>query len=333
MNVNAKSSQQTSLLLANELVKDPSGDILCGPPVDKYPKFIRNGYFKSAMNTWTNPVSGISTMVFDGWFAKVNGAAVVNMDRGSPLQTDGWKSRFNAITTISSNPGPAASDFVILEQRCYDAVAYAGQLLTIDFQAKSSVQGTVIGVEFVLDEDNGTSTLVSAGVFILSTKVETFTAQAGLPPLSGVALGSLHNIKLRFWLYGGSDHTVRFGAPINSSFASISIGSIRDRSLSHEPSARDELLQVAPYFFKSGATQLMAAAGTSSFSATAIAQVTFPVPAAYVPAAANLSVTSSNVGTLTLTPSQFGFGATGVPNNPTSSARITGYTLNLELPA
>lgn len=334
MKLVAKTSQASTLLSAAELRQDPSGEVIAGPLGGAvYPKHIRNGFFKSAMNTWVNPLSGTSNYVFDGWFLKRNGAPVVNAARGEPLGGSGWKSRYSAAITIDSNASPIASDYVIFEQRTFDCVQFADKVVTAEFQASASVTGPVIGVEFVFDEANGTSTIVSAGTLALTSKPETYRIQAAMPPLSGTALGALHNMKMRFWLYGGSNYTSRFGSAINNAVGvSFAFSGFRDGSQLNEPSARDELLEVAKYFYVSTHTQFMAAAGTSAFSTTATSFTNLPTPAAYVPAPSNITVTSSNVNAPTLTANQFGFSFIGTPTNATSAARITGYTLNIELP-
>lgn len=334
MKLVAKTSQASTLLSGAELRQDPSGEVIAGPLGGAvYPKHIRNGFFKSAMNTWSNPMVAVSTMVFDGWFLNKNGSQVVNAARGEPLGGSGWMSRYNAAITVVSNASPLVSDYVIIEQRTFDCVKFSDKVVTVEFQAAASVTGAVIGVEFIFDEANGTSTIVSAGTLALTSKPETYRIQAAMPPVSGTALGALHNMKMRFWLYGGSNYTRRFGAAINNSVGvSFTFSGFRDGSQLGEPSALDELLEVAKYFYVSTHTQFMAAAGTSAFSTTAISFTNFPTPAAYVPAPSNITVTSLNMNNPALTANQFGFSFIGTPTNATSAARITGYTLNIELP-
>ncbi|MNJ08761.1 hypothetical protein D3C77_28850 [compost metagenome] len=333
MNIVSKTAQKDSPLVAGELRVDPSGEVMAGGCSTRYPRHVRNGYFKSAMNTWSNPLTASSTHVFDGWHIKKNGAVVVNAARAEVLGSGGAESRYEARVTIASNASPLASDYVILEQRTFDCVRYADKVLTADLGLESTINGTIIGVEFVLDEGNGVSSVISAGVLELGTKRKKFRVQVATPPLSGTALGSLHNMKVRYWLYGGSNYTSRFGTAINSTTGvTITFDSVSDGSRTCEPSTLDETLEVAGYFYVSSHTQFMAAAGTSVFSATAVAFTPFPAPAAYVPSPSNIVTTTSFVGSLTITPTQFGFSSLGVPNNAASSARITGYTLNIELP-
>lgn len=329
MRIIAKTAQRSNPLAVGELYQDPSGSVGEGC----FPRHIRNGYFKSAMNTWSNPMTASSTMIMDGWFAKKNGAIVTNFARGVPLGTGGWKSRFNAVATLQSNASPLSTDYMIMEQRTYGCEVYADRIITTDFMGSATVDGTVIGVEVMLDEANGTTTTVTAGTFTLGTVPKEFRAQVALPPLSGAALGSLHNIKLRFWLYGGSSFTSRFGCAINNTTGiSVTLGSIRDGSMSYEPSTADEVLAVAAYYHTSARVQFMAAAATSSFSVTAVSFTPFPTPAAYTPAPGNVAVTTTFLNGPAVTVDQYGFSLSGAPNNATSAARITNYTLNIELP-
>lgn len=329
MKVLSKSALDKSKLMANEVIIDASGEIT-SPNGYEYPEHIRNGYFNSDMNTWSNPMAPGSNHVFDGWHIKRNGTLTINAALGSSSENEGFSAPKKAVITIVES-SLAENDYCILEQRTYNAAQFSDSVITVDFEAKSSDERE-IGVEFVLDTGTA-SYIVRAGTHSIKTEAQKFTAQACMPDIIGESLVGLHNMKVRFWIAGGSNFSTRFGSSISQLGGTFSISAIRDRSKRFKPSKREEVLQVAKYYHKSSTAQLMQAVGTTAHVNNAVCTVNFPTAMDYTPGASDITLTGSFVNNPSpINISDYKFDALGTSLDAASSARITGYTVNIELP-
>ena len=338
----AKTSSQSYAGKGNEVILEPSGKLVSfGSLALPYPKFIRNGFFKAAQNSWSNPVtSGIASSqhVFDGWHVKQNNGCSVNAARTDNLGGDGWPSRYSVALNVTAI-GSGNDDFVILEQRVFDVTQFSGKVVTMDFEAKSDF-GRKIAVEFVSDEGNGNAPITKAGIFDLNAEIKTFTARASLPALSGNALGSLSKLIMRVWIVAGADYDERLGTHISTGTGTVDFSGFRDRSLSYEPSAQEELDQARQYFVDITETHYMSmfgvimGVGGQATNNAVSTKITWPVNLAYDPLAAAITLTNSffTGSPSIITPNVYGATISGVASDNASVARITKIEIDIELP-
>jgi hypothetical protein len=321
----------------SEVKIDPCGGLNIPNNLPDYPRYIRNGTFKSTVNGTlfvpTNAGSPSNDQITHGWYVSINGASTANADVATLTNSPTPRTNATHRQVISLQNAGGASSFTILEQRTSNIDVFSGKPLMLQFDCYLETGSRTIGVEFIYDEDNGTSFTISGGTFEITEVNQTFTVHPGIPVLSYAGLGADAKLTTRFWLQAGSDYNDRFGENVdNSAGSTFYFSNVKDGSLSHEPNEPEEEDSGSQYFYKDSVVRYIGSAGTTVHTTTVVGYVKYPVPLARTPLVSEITLTTQDVSGVTITPDRYGFGFLGTATDPTGSARILTMEIDITPP-
>lgn len=324
-----------AVLRPSEPVLLPTG-LLSSEASLTYPEYIRNGTFQCLTNgtNWsitTQPSSHIAT----GWHLKQFGgsnvtATIVENSSGGVHRVDTNAKKYLKVDINAV--GGTSSDYVILEQRCFDLTKYAGEVVMLEFEACAN-SNRRIAIEFIADESNSpTNSIIPCQLIDLEQGFNKYCVFASIPSPSGEPYGTLHNLKVRFWLAAGSSFTSRLGAGVASGDGEVFISNIRDGSSLTKKGRFEEENACGKYFFNSG-KRFFSPVSTTAYTVNCTLHVEYDM--AYVPTyPTNFTLTGINnlgaISTQDITQRGINFVSTGT--NSSSSARIDNILINIELP-
>lgn len=301
----------------------------------RYPEYIRNGTFQCLTNgvSWsvtTQPTLHIAT----GWHLKQSGgsnitAEIVENSSGGVHRVDTNAKKYLKVDIDAV--GGTSSDYVILEQRCFDLTKYAGEVVMLEFEACADSDRR-IAIEFIANEANSSGLIVPCELIDLKQGFNKYCVFASIPSPSGEQYGALHNLKVRFWLAAGSSFTSRIGAGVASGTGEVFISNIRDGSSLTKKGRFEEENACSRYFFNSG-KRFFSPISTLAYVVNCTLFVGYDL--AYIPAyPTNFTLTGvNNLGAISaqdVTQKGINFVSTGTDSS--SSARIDNILINIELP-
>ena len=323
----------------NELGIDPCGGVKLHNKLPDYPRYIRNGTFKSTVNgTLFVPATAgafSNIQITHGWYIKQNGSCVMNADvatltTGATVKTNASHRQLVSIQSV----GGTTADFCILEQRTSNIDVFSGKPVALQFDAYVLSGAEKIGVEFIYDDDSGGAFTINGGTFDLTEQNQTFTIYPGIPALSDSGLGTDARMMVRWWIQAGSDFDGRFGENINSTAGNtFYFSNIRDGSILHEPNEPEEEESGSTYFYKDSIVRFIGAGASTGHTSTAAGYFNWPVPLARVPLVSEITLTTANISGITITPDRYGFGIVGTATDVIASARILTLEVDITPPS
>lgn len=300
---------------------------------------LRNGSFIILQNGSSfsgAPSSGNVQHIADGWWIARGGTSVANCAVSRSYVTDVLEAYSALRLTVTS--GDTADSFYALCQQIADSRLLGGRTVTLSGLGKASATRR-IGVTVKQDFASATPVVETFGGNIeLTTAWKPFELTFSIPKVDTAAtFGSGHYTSLWFWLEAGSNYDPRTGGIGNQGgsfdFANLKL-EVGARATPFGPiSDIDERDAVQRYFEKTTETVFLSQQAVDN-TATKLATgfVPYRVKKTKTPTITGLTFTNATAVAATSIGVQ-GFNATSSdPNQPTSVARVTGFTADAEYP-